>query len=201
MTLNTHQKIIYSLIEEGSKIIDIGCGAGKLLKALEKKNVSGHGLELESEKVSAAVSNGLSVIQGDADNDLQYYPDNGFDYAILALSLQSMKEPKHVLEEALRIAKHVMVVIPNFGSIENRLYLFAKGRMPVTSQLSYQWYETPNIHFCTISDFVELTKEIGCTIEKRIAINKSGKNKEFKGNGCLGANLFSEHGVFELSKN
>jgi methionine biosynthesis protein MetW len=200
MILDSHLKHVVTLIDDDSRVIDIGCGAGELLKALEEKSCMGHGLDIESEKVAAAVAGGISAIQGDADIDLQYYPENGFDYAIMALSLQSMKDPKQVLEEALRIAGKVVVIIPNFGHWKNRLYLSTKGKMPVTSKLSFQWYETPNIHFCTIKDFVALAHEIGCTIESRQSIATDGTTKHFRGNGTFGANLVGPYGTFVLSK-
>jgi len=199
--LRADQKIIAEVIEQGSKVIDIGCGQGSLLEYLEaEKGVSGHGLEIEADRVSAAVSKGLSVVQGDADNDLQYYSDKGFDYAILGQTLQIMKHPKEALEQALRVAKRVVVVIPNFGYIQNRFYLLIKGRMPVTKELSYQWYETPNIHFCTIKDFVYLAKELGCNVERKSYVSKCGKEHKFSGDGTFASNLFGEYGIFVLSK-
>lgn len=201
MTLRADQKIIAKLIEANTKVIDIGCGEGELLSFLEaEKNIHGHGLEIESGKVSTAVSRGLSVIQGDGDNDLKHYPNNAFDYAILGQTLQIMQQPKEVLEETLRIAKKVIVAIPNFGHIANRIYFSSRGRMPVTKKLSYQWYETPNIHFCTIKDFVALARELGCRIEKQLYITNSGKPHKFSGDGSLIANIFGEYGIFVLSR-
>lgn len=194
-------KIIAELVKPGSKVIDIGCGEGALLRDLQtNKNVIGRGLEIEAGKVATAVKSGLSVIQGDADIDLKYYPDRGFDYAIIGVTLQATKKPKDVLEEALRIAERVVVVIPNFGHIRNRLYLVFKGRMPVTKELSYQWYETPNIHFCTIKDFIAFADETGSQIEKRMYMIKDGRARDFSGNGSFAANLFGEYGVFILKK-
>ncbi len=199
--LRPDQKIIAELIEAESKVIDIGCGDGELLSYLEDtKNISAHGLEIEPDRVSNAVSNGLSVIQGDGDNDLQYYQDNSFNYAILGQTLQVMHHPKDVLEETLRIARKVIVVIPNFGHIRNRIFLTRRGRMPVTKSLSYQWYDTPNIHFCTIKDFIILAKELDCKIETQLYMKKDGTSKSFIGKGTCGANLYGEYGVFILSK-
>lgn len=198
MTLRADQLLIADLISKNSKVIDIGCGEGELLSHLIKeKKISDHGLEIESERVAKAVGKGLSVIQGDADNDLKYYADKNFDYAILALTLQITKKPKDTLKEILRISKRTIVVIPNFGHLRNRLYLTYLGKMPVTKSLSFEWYNTPNIHFCTIKDFICLTKELDCKIEKRLCMINN-KAKPFIGNGTFGANLFGEQGIFVL---
>lgn len=201
MTLRADQHVIAELITPNTKVMDIGCGEGELLSYLEQeKQVSPHGIEVDSPRVSAALAKGLSVVQGDADSDLQYYPDNAFDYVILGMTLQVMRRPKEVLEQSLRIGERVILVIPNFGHIRNRWYLGSRGRMPVTKELSYQWYETPNIHFCTIKDMVALAKELGCEIETRIYLTKDGKPHPFRGNGFLKANLMGEQGIFVLRK-
>ncbi len=198
--LRTDQKIVADLVTKYAKVIDIGCGEGELLAHLvETKKINAHGLEIESERVSKAVAQELSVIQGDADTDLTYYPDHGFDIAILALTLQITQHPKDVLTEIMRIAKRAIVVIPNFGHLRNRLYITYRGRMPVNKSLSYEWYDTPNIHFCTIKDFISLAEEIGCTIEKRIAVT-GNTHRPFLRYGSFGANLFGDQGIFVLSK-
>lgn len=199
--LRRDHKIIIDLVERGSKVIDIGCGTGELLFHLDcDKDVHGHGIEISPDKVATALANGISAIQGDAVTDLAYYPDKAFDYAILAQTMQATREPKNVLLQALRIAKKVIVVIPNFGHYSNRLYLTFKGRMPVTRELSYEWYETPNIHFCTIRDFVALCNDAGCKIEKQFYINGSEYAKPFGRLGIFHVNLFAHYGVFVLSK-
>ena len=191
--LKPYQQVIADTIKSHGKVIDIGCGKGALLAWLrDNKQVQGHGIEIEADRVAEGVANGLSLIQGNADRDLQYYPDKGFDTAILSLTMQVMRQPREVLEQALRIAGQVVVVIPNFGQIQTRLYLLLKGRMPVTKELSYQWYETPNIHFCTIKDMVALAEELRCTIELRVYLDKQGKAHDFCKYGALGANLFGE---------
>lgn len=198
--LRIDQKIVADLVTTNAKVIDIGCGEGELLAHLvETKNINAHGLEIESERVAKAVAQELSVIQGDADTDLVYYPDHGFDIAILALTLQITKHPKDVLIEIMRIAKRAIVVIPNFGHLRNRLYITYRGRMPVNKSLSYEWYDTPNIHFCTIKDFISLAEEIGCTIEKKIYI-MGNTHHPFVGYGSFNANLFGDQGIFVLSK-
>ena len=199
--LKPYQQVIADTIKSHGKVIDIGCGKGALLAWLrDNKQVQGHGIEIEADRVAEGVANGLSLIQGNADRDLQYYPDKGFDTAILSLTMQVMRQPREVLEQALRIAGQVVVVIPNFGQIQTRLYLLLKGRMPVTKELSYQWYETPNIHFCTIKDMVSLAEELRCTIERRVYLDKQGKAHDFCKDGAWGANLFGEYGVFVLRK-
>lgn len=200
--LRRDQKVIADLVEENSKVLDIGCGAGDLLWHLTReKKIRGRGIELSSEKTAEALKNGISAIQGDADSDLQYYTDKSFDYVILGQTLQATKEPKKVLLEALRIGKRAIVVIPNFGNIRNRFYLLLNGRMPVTKELSYEWYETPNIHFCTIRDFVNLCKEVDAKIEESFYLNGADEVRKFFGNGTFGANLFGNYGIFVLSRN
>lgn len=193
---------ILNLVPEGASVIDIGCGEGELLSVLEaEKGVKGFGIEIEPERVAAAVSAGLSVLQGDADEELSAYPEDAFDVAILNRSLQVVKEPKALLEQCLRIAKLVIVVIPNFGHIRNRLYLGFKGRMPVNSRLPYEWYETPNIHFCTVRDMVALAGELGAEAVSKQVLTGGGKAFNFNIGLCaLYANWFGEQGVFLLRK-
>jgi len=190
---------IVKLIPPKSRVLDIGCGEGELLLAVKAKGCDARGLELDQLKVAICLQNGLSVMQGDADIDLAHYPDNAFDYAVLTNTLQVTKHPEKILVEMLRIAKYLVVSIPNFGYWKNRWQLVLSGRMPVTKKLSYQWYETPNIHFCTIRDFIILCEGLNIKIEKRLAINPSGKVIHFTGLGGV-ANIFGEQGVFLLSK-
>lgn len=167
--------LIQSLIPSGSRVIDIGCGDGQLLEQLKTaRNIDARGIELSQKNVSACVARGLSVVQGDADTDLAFYPAKSFDYAIMTETLQATRNPKAVLEQLLRIARHAVVSFPNFGHWRNRLHLLTRGRMPVTEQLSFAWYETPNIHFCTIADFQDLCEEISCRIERRLPLNGRG---------------------------
>lgn len=193
-------RAIADMVAPRTTLLDVGCGEGDLLDWLSReKQVSGRGIELSVGGVSKAIARGLSVIHGDADTDLQYYPDQAYDYAVLSQTLQTLRAPREVLEHLVRIAKHAIVSVPNFGHWKNRLYLLGIGRMPVTSTLSYQWYDTPNIHFCTITDFIHLCESMNLTIEKQAYVTHQGASSFFK-NASLLANLFGEQGVFMIRK-
>ena len=193
-------RIIADMIEPGSRVLDIGCGDGMLLDYLTHfKQVDGRGIELGSEGVNACVSAGLSVIQGDADTDLADYPDQAFDYVVLSQTLQAMHAPRTVVEHLLRIGRRAIVSFPNFAHWRLRLYLALKGRMPVSETLSYQWYDTPNIHFCTIKDFMALCEELGITVERSMALDLDGVERSI-GPWPFSANLMGEQAVFLLRK-
>jgi methionine biosynthesis protein MetW len=190
---------IAELITEGSRVLDIGCGDGSLLALLEKtRKVRGRGIELSQRGVNECVARGLSVVQGDADADLADYPDNGFDFIILSQTLQATHRPRHVLEEMLRIGSKAVVSFPNFGHWRVRTLLGLTGRMPVTRALPVPWYETPNIHFCTIRDFVELCHEIDAVVERSMTINRSGTHLAMDAPLWF-LNLFGQQAVFLLS--
>lgn len=168
-------QVIADLIPSGVKVLDVGCGDGELLELLERdKKVDARGVEISQGGVNNCVARGLSVIQGDADKDLVYYPDKGFDYAVLSQTLQATRNPRDVLEQLLRIGGHVIVSFPNFGHWRMRLWLLLRGRMPVTKELPYSWYDTPNIHFCTIRDFVNLCDEVGAKVDRAVALDGNG---------------------------
>lgn len=198
--LRVDLKLIADMVVPGARVLDVGCGDGSLLAWLGKhKNVDGRGIEISMAGVAAAVAQGLSVIQGDADTDLSTYPEGAFDYVILSQTLQATYEPKTVLNDMLRIGRHAIVSFPNFGHWRVRLGLLFSGRMPVTGALTYEWYETPNIHFCTIRDFRVLCRELGIRIEKNVALDRNGNAIPSFGD-CGVANLFAEQGLFLLSR-
>jgi methionine biosynthesis protein MetW len=191
---------IADMVEPKASLLDIGCGDGDLLEWLQReKQVSGRGIELSVSGVNNCIARGLSVIQGDAGEDLPYYPDRAYDYAVLGQTLQTLSNPKEVLGQLVRIAQHAIVSVPNFGHWKNRLYLGLMGKMPVTKTLNYQWYDTPNIHFCTITDFVNLCEELGLVIEKRLYVSHQGIPTYFHRKGLL-ANVFGEQGIFMIRR-
>ncbi len=189
-------QIIASLIKENSSVLDIGCGDGELLQYLsQNKNCQAKGIEISGHKVSKSLLKGLSVIQGNAEEDLLSYPDNSFDYAILSQTIQATHKPDKVLSEMLRISKKAIVALPNFANIKNRLHLFFKGTMPVNKTIPFQWYETPNIHFCSVKDFQNLCYELNFAIQNEIYLTNNRKiNSKFI------ANLFSEYAIFLIEK-
>ena len=193
-------QLIADMIEPHSRVLDVGCGDGTLLDYLvNSRHVDGRGIELSSEGVKASISAGLSVIQGDADTDLKDYPDDAFDYVVLSQTLQAMVQPKVVLSNLLRISHRAIVSFPNFAHWRARLSLFFSGRMPVSTTLPHEWYETPNIHLCTIRDFVALCRQLDITIEAQKILDARGRVRHV-GNGLFSANLFGEQAVFLLRK-
>ena len=189
-------ELITSLIDKKMRVLDVGCGNGELLQSLKTKNdIIGQGLELKQERVNQCVVKGLSAIQGDADKDLSLYPDQSFDCVILSQTIQATSDPKLILKELIRIGKKAIVSIPNFGFWKVRLSLGINGRMPRTKKLIYNWYDTPNIHLCTILDFINLCNELNIQIEKTITLS-SDNNKSYNGLPNKLSNLFSEEAIF-----
>jgi methionine biosynthesis protein MetW len=190
---------IADMVSAKSRVLDIGCGDGTLLDYLVHfKQVDGRGLEISQAGVNACVGVGLSVIQGDADTDLADYPSGAFDYAILSQTLQATRDPKGVLDQLVRIARHAIVSFPNFGHWRIRWHLMTRGTMPVTQSLPEPWYSTPNIHLCTIRDFVQFCATQEIKIERAIAIDRAGHAAAIKSYRI--ANLTGEQGLFLLSR-
>ena len=196
----TDLELITSLVDKEARILDVGCGNGELLKSLKnKKNVKGQGLELKQERVNKCVAKGLSAIQGNADSDLSLYPDQSFDCVILSQTIQATNNPKNILIELIRIGRKAIISIPNFGYWKVRLGFATYGKMPITEKLSNNWYDTPNIHLCSILDFVDLCRELNIKIEKTIVLN-SKNIKSFNGAPNSWSNFFGEEAIF-LIKN
>ena len=192
-------KIIADLIPANSSVIDVGCNDGSLLEFLkEEKDINGRGMEIDQQKVQLCLSKGISVIEGDADLDLYYYPDNLFDYSILTYTLQATKSPKNVLSELVRISSKAIISFPNFGHWKIATSLLINRKMPISEKLSYSWHETPNLHFCTINDFIDLCEEAGIRIEKQANLKTNRLNK-FYGKNLLNS-YFNEVGLFLVSK-
>tara|TARA_B100000902_G_scaffold333991_1_gene332868 strand:- start:722 stop:1318 length:597 start_codon:yes stop_codon:yes gene_type:complete len=193
-------KIISDIIEENSKVLDVGCDDGSFMEFLKKnKKVNIRGIEISKDKVQTCISKGLTVIEGNAEFDLKQFPNNSFDYVVLGQTLQAFINPEIVIKELLRVGNKAIVTIPNFGHWKVRLNLLIKGTMPMTKTLPNEWYNTPNIHMCTIKDFFKFSKTINFKIFKSLAlVNKNVSNID--DSNLFLKNLFSELGIFLIEK-
>lgn len=191
---------ILRLVKPGARVLDVGCEDGELLDLLTReKGVDGQGLELSSENVAACLAKGLAVVQGDGDRDLDHFPTQAFDYAILSKTLQQMREPRHVLSELLRIADRAIVSVPNFGHWRMRVSLMTTGRMPETRVLPDPWWKTANIHLCTLKDFTDLCRDLNLKIEACAALSSGKPARSFDPAGIL-ENWRAETALFVLTR-
>tara|TARA_B100001109_G_scaffold164268_1_gene133809 strand:- start:177 stop:773 length:597 start_codon:yes stop_codon:yes gene_type:complete len=198
--MKTEYKIITNIIEKNSRVLDVGCDDGTLMELLKiDKNVDIRGIEISKKKVQICISKGLTVIEGNAEFDLKQFPNDSFDYVVLGQTLQAFINPEIVIKELLRVGKKAIITIPNFGHWKVRLNLLIKGTMPITNSLPNNWYNTPNIHMCTIKDFVKFSKIINFKIFKSLAlINKDVSN--INSSNLFFKNLFGELGIFLIEK-
>ena len=193
-------KVIANLIEKDKKVLDVGCADGTLMKFLkDNKNINIRGLEISKDKVQKCIAKGLTVIEGNAEKDLIQFPDKSFDYVILSQTLQAFLNPELVINELLRVGKKAIVTIPNFGFWKIRLHLLTKGTMPITKTLPDEWYNTPNLHMCTIKDFDYFVKSRNFKIFKSIALNNESVSSINDTNLGL-KNLFADLGIFLIEK-
>ena len=193
-------KVIADLIEKDKRVLDVGCADGTLMKFLkDNKNINIRGLEISKDKVQKCIAKGLTVIEGNAEKDLSQFPDKSFDYVVLSQTLQAFLNPELVINELLRVGNKAIVTIPNFGYWKIRLHLLTKGTMPITKTLPDEWYNTPNLHMCTIKDFVHFIKSRNFRMFKSLALNN--EDVSLINNSNLGIkNLFADLGIFLIEK-
>ena len=193
-------QVIAELIEKDKKVLDVGCGDGILMEFLKNnKNTNIRGLEISKSKVQECIAKGLTVIEGNAEKDLKQFPDKSFEYVVLSQTLQAFLNPELVINELLRVGKKAIVTIPNFGYWRVRLHLLIKGTMPITKTLPDEWYNTPNIHMCSIKDFVYFVKSRNIKIFKSLAINNQNVSIINDSNLTI-KNFFADLGIFLIEK-
>ncbi len=193
-------RAILGLVKPAARVLDIGCGEGALLELLTReKQVDGRGLEISPANVSLCLARGLAVVQGDADHDLDDFPTRAFDYAVLSQTLQTVRQPRHVLAALLRIADHAIVSFPNFGHWRVRWELMTQGRMPMTGALPQAWWETENIHLCTLRDFTQLCAELDLKIEACAALAQGKPARAINPLGLF-ENWRAEQALFLLTR-
>ena len=193
-------QVIAELIENDKKVLDVGCGDGILMDFLKKnKNTNIRGLEISKSKVQECIAKGLTVIEGNAEKDLKQFPDKSFDYVILSQTLQAFLDPELVIKELLRVGKKAIVTIPNFGYWKVRLHLLLKGTMPITKRLPDEWYNTPNVHMCSIKDFFHFVKSKDIKIFKSLAVSNQNVSI-IKDSNLPIKNLIADLGIFLIEK-
>jgi len=190
--------LLQQWIQAGSRVLDLGCGDGTLLKQLQhSKQILGYGIENDRELIIAGIDNGINVLEQNLNDGLTDFPDNSFDTVLMTQAIQAMSRPDEVLDEMLRVGKECIITFPNFGNWRARWHLAIKGRMPVTKQLDWQWYNTPNIHFCTVNDFEALCQQKGIRV-----LNRTMVSEQFPDNSLQQVlpNLFAQTAIYHLSK-
>ena len=193
-------QVIAELIENDKKVLDVGCGDGILMNFLKKnKNTNIRGLEISKSKVQECIAKGLTVIEGNAEKDLKQFPDKSFDYVVLSQTLQAFLDPELVIKELLRVGKKAIVTIPNFGYWKVRLHLLLKGTMPITKRLPDEWYNTPNVHMCSIKDFFHFVKSKDIKIFKSLAVSNQNVSI-IKDSNLPIKNLVADLGIFLIEK-
>lgn len=195
---HSDHNLLQQWIQAGSRVLDLGCGDGTLLKQLmQSKQIQGYGIENDREFIIAGIDNGINVLEQNLNDGLTDFPDNSFDTVLMTQAIQAMSRPDLVLDEMLRVGKECIVTFPNFGNWRARFHLAIYGRMPVTKQLDWQWYNTPNIHFCTVNDFEALCQQKGIRVLNRTMVSEQFPDNSLK---QVLPNLFAQTAIYHLSK-